>query len=69
MEHNGESIETISVSANSHGIRTRNAAPTAYLAMRRRGPGYPYEWALGFGLARQFAGSSTSVSGRERRGL
>jgi hypothetical protein len=25
MEHDGESIETISVSANSHGIRTLNA--------------------------------------------
>jgi hypothetical protein len=26
MEHDGESIETISVSANSHGIRTLSAA-------------------------------------------
>jgi hypothetical protein len=34
MEHDGASIETISISANSHEIRTLNAAPTAYLAMR-----------------------------------
>jgi hypothetical protein len=33
MEHDGASVETISVSANSHGIRTLEAAPTAYLAM------------------------------------
>jgi hypothetical protein len=36
MEHDGASVETISVSANSHGIRTLEAAPTAYLAMMRK---------------------------------
>jgi hypothetical protein len=38
MEHDGESIETISVSANSHGFRTLDAAPTTYLAMRPARP-------------------------------
>jgi hypothetical protein len=48
----------VRLSAAYSGIRIRlrrNAAPTAHLAMRRRGSGYHYEWALGFGLAGQFA--------------
>jgi hypothetical protein len=48
MEHDGASIETISISTNSHEIRTLNAASTAYLAMRCRGPVTPMNgpWAL-----------------------
>jgi hypothetical protein len=46
MEHDGASIETISISANSHEIRTLDTAPTAYLAMRGKDRSCLYEFGL-----------------------
>jgi hypothetical protein len=66
MEHDGASIETISISANAHEIRTLNAAPTAYLAMRGKGLSCPYgigmDWLISLASSHIASAQQTSFS-------
>ena len=61
MEHDGASIETISISANSHEIRTLDAAPPAYLAMRGKAAVVSMNSAFAPDLARRLAAIAALV--------